>query len=56
MARARLWLWGCVDGRERVQGGENLELGLLKLELWPRVEVETGGAADELELSVLSCG
>ena len=51
MARAGLWLWGCVDGGETVRRGENLEVGLLKLELWARVEVETGGAADELELS-----
>lgn len=51
MARSGLWLWGCVDKGERVQGGENLEVGLLKLELWPRVEVETGGTVDELGLS-----
>lgn len=35
---------------EWVQGGEDLEMGLLKLELWARVEVETGGEADDLEL------
>lgn len=35
---------------EWAQGGEALETGLLKLELWARVEVETGGEADDLEL------
>lgn len=34
---------------ERVQGGEHLDVGLLKLEFWAGVEVEARGEADEFE-------